>query len=104
MINGVLERINATTGYLASDDNNPTIDVASQVSTHEMTNLFYQVYCLATVNESNSNRKEQSSHHECQSLQELLHLKKKCSPLHEKIKDELLSNHPVLSHWRRRSS
>jgi double-stranded RNA-specific adenosine deaminase len=100
---GVFERINAATGYLTTDSNND-IGLPAQVSTYELTNLFFQVYCLATANDFSSYQTEQSSHHEWQSLQNLLNLKRKCSPLHEQIKDELFSNHQVFSHWRRRFS
>jgi hypothetical protein len=91
------ECIDGFTGFLADDNTEDADTKASRVSTLSLLNLFLQVYSIAN-NDRVIGLKEDSM-----SLRQLLDMKKKLSPNHEAIKDQILSTHRILRQWKRRS-
>ncbi len=124
--NGTIECIDSSSGLLAtssedSSDNHqavtgPIPSAAPKVSTKELMSLFLQVY-QNTLSERNSSI-DSAGNNECgntsrcnredpnmsfdNTLSGIRDVKKRCSPMHENFKDLLLTEHKVLSQWRRR--
>ena len=119
---GIIECIESSSGLLApSTEDNDQADtgqirkVAPKVSTKELISLFLQVYHRGA---SPNNPSSTSSGCETgesdgddttgrnlsfdNTLSGIREIKKQCSPMHESFKDLLLTEHKVLSQWRRR--
>ena len=131
---GVLECIESSSGYLARNSDeyqnnlNSNIgevhDIAPKVSTIELTSLFLQLYHEPTAKGSSkipcdlllftnidkiNNAGEENCQHNKKShlkntLGDIREIKKRYSPKHETFKDLLLTEHKVLSQWRRREN
>jgi hypothetical protein len=89
------ECIDGSTGYLMDDGDS---QIPPRVSTESLVGLFLEAYHLLVVQKD----AKEASVFTC-SLANLLEMKKKLSPEHEKKKEEILTMHRVLRQWKRRT-
>ncbi len=119
---GIMECIESSSGLLApSTEDNDQADTgqihraAPKVSTKELISLFLQVYHRAASSKNPSSNSSGCETGESDgddtmgrnlsfdnTLSGIREIKKQCSPMHESFKDLLLTEHKVLSQWRRR--
>jgi hypothetical protein len=103
----VVECIDGSTGYLAdATPPLPSLPTRSRVSTAALVELFLEILDSAEgatpLNCSAHSKIPTTARPLPTTLSEMRALKRKVAPTYEAAKEEMLSKHPVMRHWRRR--
>lgn len=93
---GTFECINGATGLLFKEaESNDSKQLISRLSTSSLLSSFLEAHSIACGN-AELKKKQMLK------LDDLLSLKKKLSPQHESVKEEILTKHRILRQWKRR--